>query len=131
MYLQDKFVFLPLLYELLTDLASTEEVAPDFNSLLRNTNIKFIQGSVNSVAFDDKSLDYTDPSGIKSSVTYDQLVVALGSQAYMNIPGSDANATPFYTVSDAYKLKLKLRSVISKAEATGKLLCISFFFFLN
>ena len=85
---------------------------------------------MNSVSFEDKSLDYTDPTGLKSSVSYDQLVVALGSQAYMNIPGSNVNATPFYTVSDAYKLKLKLRSVISKAEATGKLFCVSSFFLI-
>ena len=46
---KDKFVFLPLLYELTVDTASVQEVAPKYRDLLDKTSVKFVQGSVESV----------------------------------------------------------------------------------
>jgi hypothetical protein len=45
----DRFVFKPLLYELLTGAASEDEVAPSFNRLLAPYPITFLQGKVAAV----------------------------------------------------------------------------------
>ena len=54
---KDKFVFLPLLYELVTGAASSEEVAPSFESLLKDSRVTFIQGKVNDVNVADMGRD--------------------------------------------------------------------------
>jgi NADH dehydrogenase FAD-containing subunit len=42
---RDRFVFLPLLYELVTGELRDWEVAPVFTDLLQGSGIKFVQGS--------------------------------------------------------------------------------------
>ena len=46
---KERFVFLPLLYELCVDDASIEEVAPTFKSLLEGSDIDFIQCDASGV----------------------------------------------------------------------------------
>ena len=131
---KDKFVFLPLLYELVTGAASSEEVAPSFESLLKDSRVTFIQGKVNDVNVDTKTISY-DPvesscspiasssspsSKMASELEYDQLVVAVGAQARLEVPGAREFALPFYTVEDAYRLHHKLHSAISNAEIDGR-----------
>ena len=125
---KDKFVFLPLLYELVTGAATSEEVAPSFESLLKDSRVNFVQGKVNDV--DTKSKEVSYERVIKSSsaptsshamtLNYDQLVIAAGAQAKLEVPGAREFALPFYTVEDAYNLQLRLRSAISDAEVDGR-----------
>lgn len=129
---KDKFVFLPLLYELVTGAATAEEVAPSFESLLKNSPINFVQGKVNDVDMKTKTISYeaiepsSPPNASSSSaasnntLNYDQLVIAVGAQARLEVPGAREFAIPFYTVEDAYNLQLRLRSAISNAEMDGR-----------
>ena len=41
---RDRFLFVPLLYELLTGELQTWEIAPPFAELLQNTGVRFCQG---------------------------------------------------------------------------------------
>jgi NADH dehydrogenase len=43
---RDRFLFSPLLYELLTGELETWEISPPYSDLLANTNIRFVQGEV-------------------------------------------------------------------------------------
>lgn len=45
----ERFVFKPLLYELLSGAAGEEEVAPTFEKILRPTSVSFVRGQVESV----------------------------------------------------------------------------------
>jgi demethylphylloquinone reductase len=45
----DRFVFTPLLYELMTGEMTAWEVAPTFQDLLQGTDIEFRQGTVESI----------------------------------------------------------------------------------
>lgn len=111
---KDKFVFLPLLYELAVGSASVLEVAPTYSNLLKGTSIKFIQGRVTSIT--DKSLAVDTPSETVADAVdtteypFDQLVLASGAQPRVDtIPGAADHAVPFSRVEDAYRLKSRLR----------------------
>ena len=118
---QDKFVFLPLLYELVTGAASTEEVSPSYESLLKSSRVNFVQGKVDTVDFNTRSISLIDGQGERiPDISYDQLVIAAGAQARLEVPGASENAIPFYTAKDAYTLQLKLRAAIADAVKDGR-----------
>ncbi|KAM3571140.1 hypothetical protein VYU27_006817 [Nannochloropsis oceanica] len=52
----DRFVFLPLLYELAVGDAGLEEVAPSFKALLASTGIRFVQGEIENVDIKGKTV---------------------------------------------------------------------------
>mmetsp|Transcript_46528 Transcript_46528/g.129685 ORF Transcript_46528/g.129685 Transcript_46528/m.129685 type:complete len:462 (-) Transcript_46528:180-1565(-) len=101
---KDKFVFLPLLYELTTGQAPLDEVAPTFDSLLANTNVKFMQGEVDGI---DVGGNVVSVGGV--DVPFDRCVVALGGEPLKDtVPGAAENALAFYTLEDAYQLQREL-----------------------
>lgn len=103
---KERFVFSPLLYELATGRADTNEVAPLFHDLLDNTNIKHIRGQVLGVNLDKQCVELSSikdgPVGAES-IDFDQLVVALGSESNhrSDIAGVKEFCLPFYTVKRA------------------------------
>jgi demethylphylloquinone reductase len=109
---RDRFVFLPLLYELVTQELETWEIAPPYIELLANTEIQFRQAAVAQIHVDAKQVHLADGGRLD----YDYLVVAMGGETPMNrVPGVAEHAIPFRTVQDAYRLEEKLRL----AEASG------------
>ena len=105
---RDRFLFSPLLYELITSELETWEIAPPYEELLADTNINFHQGCVTSIDTDTKqvNLDNHPP------LTYDKLVIALGGKTPMTmVEGAKEYALPFRSLADAYGLKEKLRTL--------------------
>ena len=122
---KDKFVFLPLLYELAVGSASVVEVCPRYDALLKDSNVKFVRGYVNEVDIKNNEMKVsttrssTDMSPSSSSYTmkYDQLVMAVGAQPRLDLaPGMKEFALPFYRFEDAYELKLRLRALIDSKK---------------
>ena len=60
---RDRFLFQPLLYELLSDELQTWEVAPRYDQLLNN-NICWIQGPFRAGTWQDKVI-FTRPGGLE------------------------------------------------------------------
>ena len=117
---KDKFVFLPLLYELAVGSASVVEVAPRYEDLLRGTGIRFVQGSVDSVDLDDKSVRVSSSQRQVERLEYDKLVVACGAQPNLRvIPGADEFGLAFCRVEDAYRLRTELRALVDNPDSTG------------
>jgi demethylphylloquinone reductase len=103
---QPNFVFTPLLYELITGEMQGWEIAPPFAELLKGTDIRFIQGSVDWIDKNQKSVTLED----KTEIEYDRLVLALGCETPSeSVPGVTEHAIPFRSLQDAYKLDQKLR----------------------
>ncbi|XP_020704626.1 alternative NAD(P)H-ubiquinone oxidoreductase C1, chloroplastic/mitochondrial isoform X2 [Dendrobium catenatum] len=111
----DKFVFKPLLYELLS--GDPWEIAPSFTELLKSTSAHFIKDKVKLLRPSDH-LDNPGKNGpggtvlLESGVLveYDWLVLALGAAAKLDVvPGSAEFAYPFSTLEDAIKVDDKLR----------------------
>lgn len=104
----DRFLFSPLLYELITGELQTWEIAPPFTELLANTGIRFQQAAVDRIDVDAKTVHLQETAPIP----YDYLVLAMGGETPMDrVPGAADYAIPFRTVTDAYRLEEKLRQL--------------------
>jgi demethylphylloquinone reductase len=104
----DRFVFTPLLYELLTGEMTAWEVAPTFQDLLQGTNIEFRQGSVESIDLTTKSVQV---SGYEP-INYDKLVLSLGGETPIgNTPGVAEHTIPFRNLNDVNRLEGRLRQL--------------------
>jgi len=117
----DRFVFKPLLYELLSKEVDSWEIAPTFKDLLSNTSIQFCQDTVRSIqpcnavngqpalATTDRDSGGTVYLSSGTQVDYDWLVLALGSEPRLNIvPGASESAIPFSTLEDALEVDRRL-----------------------
>ena len=102
----DRFLFSPLLYELLTGELQTWEIAPPFEELLQGTGVRFYQGVVSGIDIDQQRVNiHQGPQ-----IPYDRLVLALGGETPLDlVPGATAYAYSFRTISDAYRLEERLR----------------------
>lgn len=102
----DRFVFMPLLYELLTGELQTWEIAPPFEELLANTGVRFTQATVMGIDSDGQRVQLQD--GVEFA--YDRLVLSLGGVTPMeNVPGVAEHGIPFRTIAEAYRLEERLR----------------------
>ena len=109
---RDRFVFAPLLYELVTGELQTWEVAPPYEELLANTGIRFRQSGVEQVNLDADSGTQQVTLTDGEQISCDRLVLALGGETPMDMaPGVAEHAIPFRSLEDAYRLKEKLRQV--------------------
>jgi NADH:ubiquinone reductase (non-electrogenic) len=109
----DRFVFSPLLYELLTGELQTWEIAPPFEEILANTGVRFTQAAVAGIDVDERRVHLQDGP----EFSYERLVLALGGETPLDMaPGAAEYAIPFRTVADAYRLEERLR-ILEESDA--------------
>ncbi len=102
----DRFLFSPLLYELITEEIQSWEIAPPFEEVLAHTGIIFRQGVVTNIDIEHQNVTVDD----SVTINYDKLVLSTGGKTPLNIvPGAIANAIPFRSLQDAYRVIEKLR----------------------
>lgn len=102
----DRFLFSPLLYELITEEMQSWEIAPPFAELLANTGVVFHQGQVSNIDIDTKQITVND----ETILDYDKLVLATGGNTPVDlVPGAKENALPFRSLDHAYHLQEELR----------------------
>ncbi len=103
---QDRFLFSPFLYELVTGEMQTWEIAPPFEELLAETGVRFHQGQVSAITIEEKQIHLE----ASISLGYDKLVIAMGGKTPLpTVPGVSDYALPFRNLQDAYRLKERLR----------------------
>ncbi|MBE9222332.1 NAD(P)/FAD-dependent oxidoreductase [Cyanobacterium stanieri LEGE 03274] len=104
----DRFLFSPLLYELVTEEMQSWEVAPYYTELLEDSKINFIQDTVTGINLEQKTVTLQH----NHTLEYDRLVVAFGGTTpSQTVTGAKDYALPFRTLDDAYALKEKLRQL--------------------
>lgn len=104
----DRFLFSPLLYELMTGELQSWEIAPTFKDLLAGTGIHFIQDKVAQIDVATQTVTLQSGKVLQS----DRLVLALGGETPMDlVPGSADHALPFRSIQDAYRLEERLRQL--------------------
>jgi demethylphylloquinone reductase len=105
---RDRFLFSPLLYELVTGELQSWEVAPPYQELLEGTGIRFCQTAVEQIDLDEKRVQLQNGE----TVIYDRLVLAMGGETPLDqVPGASEFAIPFRTIADAYRLEERLRQL--------------------
>jgi len=119
---KERFVFLPLLYELCVGDAPLEEVAPTYRDLLKDTGIKCVTAEINGVDVENDVV-FLDGNG-ESRIDYDALVIATGMQVNLSgVKGAEECALPFYTVEDCFELRKRL-SVLDKFEESQNVVIV-------
>jgi NADH dehydrogenase len=113
---RDRFLFVPLLYELLTGELQTWEIAPPFAELLQNTGVRFCQGTVSGIDLESKRVQLHDGPEIPC----DRLVLALGGETPLDmVKGAVEYAYSFRSLDDGYRLEERLRFL--EASDTDKI----------
>lgn len=113
---QRQFVFLPLLYELLSGEMQPWEVASSYAELLSDRGIAIIQERVEQINSVDQTL--TTSSGLK--ISYGQLVLSTGSEpADFSIPGVQQHAMTFHRLADVERLRQRVRDLRTQTKADG------------
>ena len=114
---KERFVFLPLLYELCVGDADINEVAPTYRSMLKGTDIKFKQATVDGIDAESNTVFLDGGGGGQQKISYDSLIVATGADVNLEpIPGAQSLALPFYTISDCLELRKRLKLLDSLAD---------------
>ena len=102
----DRFLFSPLLYELITGEMQTWEIAPPFEEILAHTGVIFYQKEVTGIDVNSQEVQLLD----SAPINYDKLVIAMGGKTPLDIvPGAIEHGIPFRTLQHAYRLEEKLR----------------------
>lgn len=120
---QTQFVFLPLLYELISGEMDEWEIAPTFQSVLADTPVRVRQAEVAGIDTSVRRVTLDDGSRLD----YDYLVVSLGGEtAYFDVPGAAEQALPFRDLADAKRLRELLAEwESSNSGERGKALTIA------
>ncbi len=116
-----RFVFLPLLYELLSDEVQVWEIAPSFRSLLLGKGVVLVEESVEDI---DTAQNVVVTSSGKS-INYKTLVVATGFELdSFNIPGVFENSMVFKSVEDVLYLKNKISNLNNNRQERKDLVIV-------
>lgn len=112
---QERFAFKPLLYEFLSGEMSDDQVWPRYTELLRGSDVRFVQDSVQAIDLEQRQVELA--SGL--SYPYSYLVLALGCiNGYFGIEGAREHSLPFRNGKDAEILGQQLRHCLQRASQT-------------
>lgn len=111
----ERFVFLPLLYDLTVGTATETEVCPLYRDLLRGTGIQHVRATLDAIHASDKVADVlpvaTTTATDRTQVRFTAGVMAVGASPesiIQSVPGATDCAQPFYTGEDAKATKALL-----------------------
>ena len=118
---RDRFVFTPLLYELLSAELNLWEVAPTYKSLVEDQGIVLIQEYVKII--DTQEQKVVTESGLE--IEYAKVVIATGSNTNdFSIPGVFEFALKFHTLADVELLKKMINDLKNCKEKIHKLVIV-------
>ena len=113
----DYFLYLPLLPQVAAASLDPRRVAVSLTKTL--PKVRLALGSVDKVSVDDREVTYTDPEGGSHTVSYDRLIITVGSvNKLLPIPGIGAHAHGFRGIAEALYLRDHVIRQIELAGAT-------------
>jgi NADH dehydrogenase FAD-containing subunit len=109
----DRFIFKPLLYELISGEMTDTQVQPRYAELFECDSVVFVQGSVKTIDLHQRRVTLT--SGLHYQ--YGNLILGLGSVTnYLGTKGAEEFSFPFRTGEDAIALRQHLRERLQCAS---------------
>ncbi|KKO98660.1 hypothetical protein THAR02_09245 [Trichoderma harzianum] len=119
---EPKLVTRPRLYE-----ANAAGMSAPLSELLNATGVGFVRGVVDVIRTKDKQVEVVNPTGERSSISYDRLVLAAGSRVVKpNLPGLRKHAFSIDTITDAAELEAhlgRLAALPSSPERNTVVVC--------
>jgi NADH dehydrogenase len=113
----DYFLYLPLLPEVAAGVLEPRRIAVPLAASLRGVDV--VLGEVDDVDLEARRVGWVDPEGGRRSITYDRLLLAVGSvNKLLPIPGVGAHAHGFRTLAEAMYLRDHITRQIELAAAT-------------
>jgi NADH dehydrogenase len=100
----DYFLYLPLLPEVAAGILEPRRVCVPLATL--GPDVRVLLGAVDSVDIEQRRVNLTDPEGHRASVSYDRLLLTVGSvNKLVPIPGVAEHAYPFRSIGEALRLR--------------------------
>ncbi len=115
---KEKFLFTPMMYELITDELKEWEIAPTYSSLIAGTNIDWQQTTAEAIDLQKQTVTANG-----EAIRYDYLVMAQGADSRpVDIPGVDEHTHTFRSLQDALTLKVRLAQLVQvqKLQTEGQ-----------
>ena len=113
----DYFLYLPLLPEVAAAILDPRRITVPIPDTLRG--VRLVLGDVASVSLTERTVSYTDPEGGSRGVSYDRLVLAVGSvNKLLPIPGVAEHAHGFRGVAEALYLRDHVVRQFELADST-------------
>ncbi len=111
--------FQPLLYQVATAQAASNDVASPLRGLFRkHPNVLVKKATVTGI--DPDTATVTTAEG--ATFTGDHVVIAAGSRAnFFGVPGADEHAFPLYSLRDAERLRARIFEVFEDADTRPEL----------
>lgn len=114
----DRFLFLPLLYELLSGELRSWEIAPRYDTLLAGKGVAWLQDRV--LRIDTEASRVHTAAG--RELAYSRLVIATGAQSNsFGIPGVVEHSLGFRTLADVERLQHLIHSLKQRARPLQRL----------
>ena len=99
---ESKFIFKPLMYEVLSKEIKLWEFAPEYSSIFSNQGITFLNNCLRKIKFNQNILEFSDDL----KISYEYLVICTGSVPNsFSIKGVEENCYFFNNLYDLNKLK--------------------------
>lgn len=112
----DYFLYVPLLPEVAAGILEPRRISVSLTATL--PGVRLVLGEVHDVDFDARRVDYTDPEDRGGSLSYDRLVLTVGSvNKLLPIPGVAEHAHGFRGMPEALYLRDHITRQIEMAGA--------------
>ena len=103
-----KFIFKPLMYEVLSEELPIWEAAAEFSNTFSNLGITFVKNCLTKIKFDENILVFSDDL----KLSYEFLILCTGSlNSSFSVKGADENCYFFNNLKDLNKLKSFLQKI--------------------
>jgi len=109
-------VIRPRLYE-----AKPETMKAPLTELFRAINVRYVQGSVQTIDSEDGSVVYTGPDCQRGTLAYDRLVLAAGSAGFRpNVPGLAQHGFGVELMDEAIRLDEHLHALAKRPASKAR-----------
>ena len=114
----DYFLYLPLLPEVAAGILDPRRVAVPLADA--GPGVRTVQGTVDEIDIAARSVGFTDPEGIQRTMSYDRLLLTVGSVGkLLPVPGLAEHAIGFRSIREGLALRDHLVRQIELAAAAG------------
>ncbi len=117
---ETKFIFKPLMYEVLSKEVQMWEVAPDLSNIFSAAGITFLRNYLKRINFNEKILEFSEDL----KISYEYLVICTGSVSNsFAIKGVEENCYFFNNINDLKKLNSILK-ILNNNSSIQKLFVV-------